>query len=251
MAIIRVDLRHRAGLLAPARGHRPFVPALRPRLGSARRGCRCGLARRHARGCQGAGPDRLNCGSQKCAANGPHAHPTVEQDFGPDSKSGSRKFETPNRSAFVARWRSFWSVRGKRVGMSAWQPLKSFSGQNRSAPGTSNRQERGSHDAQPCDSSSKNSQAPPADHPPYSHRMIEIVPRQHAAQRAAVRSCSGQGSRIPAPRDRNAQVEGGVGRSEPGLRRSVAAACRLLRRRGQALAGLAVKKPLGLRLKPM
>ena len=28
MAIIRVDLRHRAGLLALARGDRPFVPAL-------------------------------------------------------------------------------------------------------------------------------------------------------------------------------------------------------------------------------
>ena len=142
---------------------------------------------------------------------------TIEQDFGPDSKSGSGKFETPNRSAFVARRQSFWSVRGKRMGMSAWQRLKSFSGQNRSTPGTSNRQERGSHDTQPCDSSSKDSQAPPADHPTYRHRMIEIVPRQHAAQRAAVRSCSGQGSRIPAPRDRNAQVEGGVGRIEPGL----------------------------------
>jgi hypothetical protein len=102
--------------------------------------------------------------------------------------------------------------------MSAWQHLKSFSGQNRSTPGTSNRQQRGSHDTQPCDSSSKNSQAPLADHPTYRHRMIEIVPRQHAAQRAAVRSCSGQGSQIPAPRDRNAQVECGVGRIEPGLR---------------------------------
>src|SRR5271157_304078 len=41
----------------------------------ARRGCRCGLARRHARGIQGAGPGCLDCRSQKCAANGPHAQP--------------------------------------------------------------------------------------------------------------------------------------------------------------------------------
>ncbi len=83
--------------------------------------------------------------------------------------------------------------------MSAWQRLKSFSGQNRSTPGTSNRQERGSHDAQPRDSSSKNSQAPPADHLTYRHRMIENVPRQHAAQRAAVRSCCGQGQLCSMP----------------------------------------------------
>lgn len=167
-----------------------------------------------------AAPERVHPSRPRTrpAESGRELVTTVEQDFGPDSKSGSGKFETPNRSAFVARWQSFWSVRGKRTEMSAWQRLKSFSGQNRSTPGTSNRQERGSHDTQPCDSSSKNSQAPPADHPTYRHRMIEIVPRQHAAQRAAVRSCSGQASRIPAPRDRNAQVEGGVGRIEPGLR---------------------------------
>src|SRR5271165_6656762 len=166
-----------------------------------------------------AAPERVHPSRPRTrpAESGRELVTTVAQDFGPDSKSGSGKFETPNRSAFVARWQSFWSVRGKRTEMSAWQRLKSFSGQNRSTPGTSNRQERGSHDTQPCDSSSKNSQAPPADHPTYRHRMIETVPRQHAAQRAAVRSCSGQGSRIPAPRDRNAQVEGGVGRIEPGL----------------------------------
>ena len=133
------------------------------------------------------------------AESGRELETTGEQDFGPDPKSGSGKFETPNRSAFVARRQSFWSVRGKGMGMSAWQRLKSFSGQNRSTPGTSNRQERGSHDAQPRDSSSKNSQAPPADHPTYRHRMIETVPRQHAAQRAAVRSCRGQGQLCSMP----------------------------------------------------
>src|SRR5271157_2045081 len=171
---------------------------------------------------------------------------TIEQDFGPDSKSGSGKLETPNRSAFVARWQSFWSVRGKRTEMSAWQRLKSFSGQNRSTPGTSNRQERGSHDTQPCDSSSKDSQAPPADHPTYRHRMIEIVPRQHAAQRAAVRSCSGQGSRIPALEIEMPRLKAGLVGLSRGYGRSVAAACRLLRRRGHVVGRVGREEAVGL-----